>query len=67
MARIVNETQYMDQKRRIEDAKHALTRTIATHHELEITIWIAALTEMLSTVSGWNLEAERGERLNTDH
>lgn len=57
----------MDQKRRVADAQNALTRTIADHDERDIAIWIAALIAMLSRVSDWNLEAERGERSDTDH
>ena len=48
-----------EQKIKVAGARKALIEIIAASDEKDISIWIAALTETLGTVSDWNLQAER--------
>ena len=48
-----------DQKVRTARVREALVKCIDETGERDISIVIAALVEMLSRVSDWNLEAER--------
>lgn len=50
-----------DQKLRVATVRKMLVAAIAESGEKDISILIAALTELLGTVSDWNLQAERDQ------
>lgn len=50
-----------EQKIKVARARKEIIEAMAASDEKDISIWIAALTEALGTVSDWNLQAERDQ------